>query len=293
MDVIIKWLAPGFPLHEIVLIRTLVALALILCMVYLEGGFGLLKTKRIGLHSFRGVLIAIANMSYYLALAVMPIGEATAIFLTAPLIIVALSGPVLGEKVGQRRWIAILIGFVGVVLVSGVGTSAFQFAALLPLIGALAYALTQLMTRRLGVTETASVMSFYIGLVFVFISIGFWVAVGDGHMESQVGPGLTFLFRPWVMPKTDALLLMIICGILVAFFSYMLSQAYRIGEANVIAPFEYISLPMAVMWGYIFWGDVPGYEKIIGIVLIGGAGLYIFIREHIHSVRTDESASII
>lgn len=281
MDVVIKWLSPDYPLHEIVLVRTVVALFLTLIIVRYEGGFGLLKTTRPMLHLVRGLMIAVANMTFYLALAVMPIAEAAALFYVAPLMITALSVPLLGETVGWRRWVAIIVGFFGVALMSfnEIGTGTIKTEALLPVCAALAYALTQLLTRKLGVTEKASVMSFYISVVFIVVSVGFGLAVGDGRFVQYGGPNLEFLLRAWTMPTGDAVLLMVICGVLVAIVGYMLSQAYKVAEANIIAPFEYVVLPLAILWGYLFWSEVPGPTTLIGILLIGGAGLYVFIHE--------------
>ncbi len=279
MDVVIKWLSPIYPLHEIVLVRTIVALFLTLIIVHFEGGFGLLKTTRPVLHLVRGLMIASANMTFYIALALMPIAEAAALFYVAPLLIVGLSVPVLGEHVGWRRWLAIFIGFMGVVLMSGIGTNTFKAASFLPVLAALAYASTQILTRKLGVTEKASVMSVYMGVVFLFVSVGFGITVGDGRLANINGPGLEFLLRAWQWPDANGAILMIVCGFLAAILAYMLSQAYRITEANVIAPFEYIVLPLAILWGYLFWDEIPGFKALIGIVLIGGSGLYVFIHE--------------
>ena len=290
MDVVIKWLSPDYPLHEIVLIRTVVALFLTLIIVHFEGGFGLLKTKRPMLHFARGLMIVTANMAFYLALAVMPIAEAAALFYVAPLIIAGLSVPLLGEYVSRRQWMAISIGFMGVVLMSGLGTGSFKPEALLPVFAALAYALTQLMTRKLGVTDKASVMSFYIGVVFIIVSVAFGLTVGDGRFAASGGPALEFLLRPWRFPDTNALVLMIVCGFLVAVVAYMLSQAYRVAQANVIAPFEYVVLPLAILWGYLFWGEIPDFKAMIGIVLIGGSGLYVFLHERSGQKRVASKA---
>ncbi len=290
MDVVIKWLSPDYPLHEIVLVRTIIALFLTLIIVHFEGGFGLLKTRRPMLHLVRGLMIVTANMSFYIALAVMPIAEVAALFYVAPLLITALSVPLLGEHVGTRRWAAIFVGFVGVLLTSGIGSGAFKVEALLPIFAALGYALTQLLTRKLGVTEKASVMSFYIGVVFLVVSVAFGLTVGDGRFAGVGGPGLEFLFRPWSWPDSNAAILMVICGFLVAIVAYMLSQAYRITEANVIAPFEYVVLPLAILWGYLFWNEVPSFKTMIGIVLIAGAGLYVFIHERSVQKRVASNA---
>ena len=279
MDAVIKWLSSDYPLHEIVLVRTIVAMFLTLIIVHFEGGFGLLKTTRPGLHLVRGMMIAMANMTFYLALAIMPIAEAAALFYIAPLLITGLSVPLLGEHVGWRRWAAIIVGFAGVVLMSGIGTDSFRAVAFLPVLAALFYALTQLLTRKMGVTEKASVLAFYISAVFLVVSIGFGLAVGDGHLVNAGGPGLEFLLRAWHLPNFNDGALMIACGVLVAIVAYGLSQAYRVSPANVIAPFEYIVLPLAILWGFLFWNEIPDFKTIVGILLIAGAGLYVFIHE--------------
>jgi len=288
MDAVIKWLSSDYPLHEIVLIRTVVALFLTLIIVHYDGGFGILKTKRPGLHMIRGAMIAMANMTFYLALAIMPIAEAAALFFIAPLLITGLSVPLLKEHVGWRRWLAIIIGFVGVILMSGLGTETFRIVAFLPVLAALFYALTQLLTRKMGVTEKASVLAFYISVVFLVVSLGFGLVFGDGSFAKAGGPNLEFLLRAWHMPDPMSFMLMIACGGLVTIVAYMLSQAYRVSPANVIAPFEYVVLPLAILWGYLFWNEVPGLKVMMGIVLIAGAGLYVFIHER--SLQNRENA---
>ena len=112
-DSIVKWLSGAYPLHEIILIRALVALAVTVLIARLEGGLDLLKTRRPLAHLARGLLVLIANMAYFLALAAMPMADAAAIFFVAPLFITALSVPFLGERVGARRWLAVGVGMGG------------------------------------------------------------------------------------------------------------------------------------------------------------------------------------
>ncbi|MCV0396817.1 MAG: DMT family transporter [Rhizobiaceae bacterium] len=153
-DVAIKWLSGDYPLHQITFLRGLIAICITLALfVPLDGGYRALLTNRFGFHVVRGLIVIVANMSFYAALATMPLGEATAIYFVAPLFITALSVVLLGELVGPRRWTAVLVGLAGVVLVIRPGGDAFTWAALLPLLGAFGYALLQITTRKLGVTE--------------------------------------------------------------------------------------------------------------------------------------------
>ncbi len=279
MDAMIKTLSDDYPLHQIVMARSVIAIILTLFIVQYEGGLHLLKSSKPFLHLSRGLLIVVANMSYYLALSTMPLAEVAAIFFISPLLITALSVPFLGEQVGWRRWVAVGVGFIGVMVMMRPGVGTFNFTALLPILAAFAYASTQIITRSLGTTDVASVMSFYIGLTFVFIAGSFWIVAGDGSYAGDYGVEMDFLLRAWVWPNTNDAMLMVGIGVLVTIVGYMLSQAYRVADASAVAPFEYIALPLAIMWGYLFWRDVPDAQSMLGIFLIVGSGFYVFVRE--------------
>ena len=166
-DMLIKQLSAGYPLHQIVFSRSGIGILLTLLIVQYEGGFGILRTKRPGLHALRGLMIVIANMTFFVALAVLPLADVTALFFAAPLFITLLSIPILGEKVGPLRLSAVAIGFAGVVIMQRpwAGSDSLEVSRivlLLPVLAALTYALNQLLTRKLGVTSKASAMAVYI-----------------------------------------------------------------------------------------------------------------------------------
>ena len=279
-DMAIKWLSGDYPLHEIVLFRAVVAMTLTLgILVPLEGGYRNLRTNRLPLHLLRGLAVVIANMAFFAGLATLPLGEATAIFFVAPLFITILSIPILGERVGLRRWLAILVGLGGVTIVLRPGGSEFHPAFMLPRVAALAYAWLQIMTRKLGMAEKASTMAFYIQLTFIFISGAIGLTFGDGSLSGRGDPSLEFLLRAWVLPDMGDALIMVAIGVLSGMGGYLISQAYRISEAALVAPFEYLALPLAVFWSVLIWGDWPDLISWTGISLIAGAGLYVFYRE--------------
>lgn len=279
MDATIKSMSADYPLHEIVMARSLVAVFLTLAIVHYEGGLHLLKTPHLFVHLSRGGLFVVANMTFYLAIAAMPLAEATAIFFISPLIITALSVPILGEKVGWRRWLGVLTGFAGVLIIIRPGFSSFSFFSLLPVVAAFAYATSQIIARRMGSSEKASVKSFYIMLTFIVVSAAFWLLFGDGALEGRYDSGLDFLFRPWQWPNEIDALKMLAIGILVTIVGYMLNQAYTVANASLVAPFEFVALPLAVFWGYLFWNHLPDIAATIGMVLIAGSAVYVFIRE--------------
>lgn len=278
-DVLIKWMSGSYPLHQIILGRAVIAVVLTLLVVQLSGGLSLLRSKRPGLHLLRGLLLVVANVAYFVALAAMPLAEAIAIFFVAPLFITALSVPFLGEKVGARRWLAVAAGLCGVVIMLRPGQGIFDPVALLPVLAAFCYAVMQILTRRLGVTDRASPMVFYVQLTFVVASGAAGLVMGDGRFAGSTHPSLDFLLRAWTWPAPGDALLILACGVLITIAAYLLSQAYRIAEATSIAPFEYVALPLSAVWGVLLWDDWPDLTALLGITLIVGSGLMVFYRE--------------
>ncbi len=218
-------------------------------------------------------MLVLANMFFFLGLAAMPLAETVTLFYTAPLFICVLSQPVLGEKVGFMRWLTVLLGLGGVLIMLRPGTELFRVISLLPILAALSYAAMTMMTRKLGMRESAGALTFYIQLAFIAISTLVGISIGDGSLDRFDNPSLGFLLRAWSWPNQTQLELLLLCGVLVAFGGYLISQAYRLGEAAAVAPFEYASLPFALLVGYTMWGDWPDWISFAGSGLIIGSGL--------------------
>ena len=281
-DMGIKFLSGDYPLHQVVLVRASVAMIFTMAIfMQLEGGLRNIRTKRPVIHLVRGLCVVVANMTFFAAIAALPLADAVAIFFVAPLLITILSVVILREHVGPRRWVAILVGLAGVMIIVRPGGAGFQIASLLPLFAATAYALLHIMTRRMGITESASTMAFYIQLTFVIVSSGIGLALGDGAYANSEAthPSLVFLLRAWVWPPVGDILIMAGLGAASATGGYLISQAYRVSEAGLIAPFEYIALILAVFWGYMIWGELPDPIVWLGIALILGSGIYMAVRE--------------
>ncbi|MFD1195699.1 DMT family transporter [Seohaeicola saemankumensis] len=288
-DVLIKQLSGGYPLHQMVFIRSAIGIIFSLMLVQMEGGFGILRTRTPGLHLMRGLLVVISNLTYFAALAVIPLAEATALFFVAPLMITLLSIPLLGEKVGPLRMAAVTVGFGGVVLMMRPwesSTEVSRFILFLPVLSALTYALNQIMTRKLGATTRASAMAVYIQGIFIVVSLGFYAVAGDGRFAEGVENGsVQFLLRAWVWPEGNDRWLFMGLGLNSAIIGFALAQAYRLADAAVVAPFEYIGLPLAIFWGWLIWGDIPAPVVWAGSALILGSGLFVFIRERMQNRR--------
>lgn len=288
-DVMIKQLSGDYPLHQIVFARAAIGLIVSIGFLWWEGGPRLLKTDTPIQHLVRALLVVFANMGYFAALAVMPLAEATAMFFVAPLFITLLSVPLLGETVGPRRFAAIIVGFAGVVVMTVPnlkggqdGTSISFVTTLLPVGAALSYALMQILTRRLGIKAKASAMAIYIQGTFVIISSMFWAIAGDGrYARGTDDKSVEFLLRAWQWPADGDMALFIGCGLASAVIGYTMAQAYRIANAATVAPFEYIALPLALLWGWLIWDELPNAWAAAGMVLIFGSGFYVFLREQI------------
>lgn len=282
-DLLIKLLSGGYPLHQMVFVRSAIGLVFTFGFLFWEGGLGLLKTSTPGLHLLRGLLVVGANMTFYAAVAVLPLGQATALFFVAPLFITLLSIPILGEKVGPLRLGAVVIGFLGVVLMQEpwkASVEVSRWVLLLPVIAAALYAFMQVLTRRLGVSTRASALAVYIQSTFLLVSVGFFLVAGDGRFAEGVeNESLIFLLKAWSWPTPQDWPVFIGLGICSGIIGYCLSAAYRMASAATIAPFEYIGLPLAIMWGWVFFAEWPSPATWAGCALIIGAGLFVFLRE--------------
>ncbi len=279
-DVAIKFLSGGYALHQVVLIRSVIGLFIIMAVIApFTSGWAIARTKRLKMHILRGLCVVFANMTFFLGLAAMPLADAVAIFFVSPLVITLFSVVFLGEVVGPRRWAAIAVGLIGVLVMMRPGTAAFQIASLLPLAAAVCYAGLHILTRRIGGTESAATMAFYIQVVFLFVGVSFGLIAGDGRFGDQSDLSLAFLFRAWSWPAVADYPIFLLIGAGTAVAGYLISQAYRVAEASYVAPFEYLALPMAVVWGIVVFDEFPDLWDFVGMGLILGAGLFMVWRE--------------
>lgn len=279
-DVAIKFLSGGYALHQVVLIRSVIGLFVIMAVIApFTSGWAIARTKRLKMHILRGLCVVFANMTFFLGLAAMPLADAVAIFFVSPLVITLFSVVFLGEVVGPRRWAAIAVGLIGVLVMMRPGTAAFQVASLLPLAAAVCYAGLHILTRRIGGTESAATMAFYIQVVFLFVGVSFGLIAGDGRYGDQSDLSLAFLFRAWSWPAVADYPIFLVIGVGTAVAGFLISQAYRVAEASYVAPFEYLALPMAVVWGIVVFDEFPDVWDFVGMALILGAGLFMVWRE--------------
>jgi drug/metabolite transporter (DMT)-like permease len=278
-DAIIKWISGDYPVHELVFIRSPVALLLLLPIIYFEGGLSSLRSGQYRLQFLRGGLMFLASTFFFMGIAALPLADVVALTFVSPLFVAVLSVLFLGEKVGPRRWLAILVGFAGVVIMLRPGSGVFDPAGLLAIGTALCLAATSVITRRLGRTDSGSSIAFYTTLFYLISSALVGLAIGHGRLAGEGHASLQFLLRRWVVPSWTDLFLLLFVGVVGGLSFYLMSQAYRVTRATVVVPFEYIAVPLSVLWGYLIWKELPGPHTVAGIALVVGSGLYVLWRE--------------
>ena len=279
-DLILKLISDRYPLSEAMVLRSLAAIPCLLVLVRVfDGGLGGLVSASWPMMLWRGFLNFLAYTAYYLALATLPIATTVALYFTAPLFITLLAVLWLGERVALHRWLALGLGFLGVVVMVRPGGAQFDWAALLPVFCGLAYAVSMVMARRMGQRDSAAAMAFWGNLAFLFCSLALAAAFGRGTMEAGLHPSLSFLTRAWVWPSLADMGLMATCGLIAAVGLTLLTQAYRIGSSATVAPFEFTFAFWGVLWGWLFFDQLPDRWGWIGIAIIIAAGTYVVTTE--------------
>ena len=278
-DIAVKWIGGDYPVLEIVTFRSLIALPLTLLFFRYEGGQGLPTTQRHKLEYIRGLFFFLSYTTHFMGLAALPLAEIAAIKFSGPLMITILSVVMLGEMVGPRRWLALIVGFMGVLLIVRPGLAAFNMGSIFILISVLFYALATILTRKLQTTDSSATMAYYSSLVYLIATVilsPLVIFIGD---FPEAHPSVAFPFRAWAMPSLLDWVIMSGLGLVWAGWMYFLARAYSLALASVVAPFEYVALPISVMWGFIIWREFPTWMTLAGAFLTLCSGVYILYRD--------------
>jgi drug/metabolite transporter (DMT)-like permease len=260
-DAVSKLLAVGYDPIEVVWGR-FVFVQILLLPFLLRPGSGVLRSRRPGLQVLRGVCILASAILFVAALVHLPIADATAIGFVSPLVITGLSIPLLGEKVGVRRWSAVGVGFIGVLIVIRPGSTAFNPAAVLPLLSATCWAVGLIITRHLRLTDRAlTTMAYSTSVPLIATSVAV-VAV-------------------WRTPSVKDWALMAGMGALNTLSHYLVIRGYMRGPASLLAPFSYSTMIWSTLAGYLLFDAIPGQTTWIGAAVVIASGLYVLHRERV------------
>ena len=277
--VAVKWIGGNYSVLEIVTFRSLVALPITILFFRLEGGKGLPTTSQPKLQYVRGIFLFLSYTTFMMGLAALPLASVEAIRFSGPLMITILSVFMLSEKVELQRWLALIVGFAGILLVVQPGSTNFNEGSLFILISVLFYALTVILTRKMKTTDSSATMAYFsswVYLIAAFIFSPLAAAVGEIR---NAHPSVAFLFHPWTMPTPLDLFIMSGLGLVWALWAYFMTRAYSTAQASVIAPFEYASLPISITWGFLLWHEVPTLMTLAGAALTLASGMYLLIRD--------------
>jgi len=255
-----KWLAQTYPIPMLVFFRSAVAIPSAALLVWRTGGSGAFRTNRLGAQAVRATIWGGSNVASFFAYHLLPLADGIAYTFTAPLFLTALSWPVLREAVGRERWIAVLLGFAGVLVMarpSGGGTAIGIACAV---VSALCSAVGSLYVRDLCRSETSAAIVFYTAVVITALSL----------------PLLPFF---WLTPSPDGLIELCALGLMGAVSQYWTTQALACALAAAVSPFNYTALVWGSLIGFVVWDEVPTVPIVLGAAIVTIAGLYLVRHE--------------
>ncbi len=260
MDAMSKILAQDHAILQILWFRYIVFTAFALAIARRRGVRRTLISQRPWLQAFRALLLVVENAVFVLAFRYLPLADVHALGASAPLMVVALSVVLLGETVGIRRWSAVLVGFVGVLIIIRPGLQEIEWPLLIPLVGALMWALYQILVRLCSRTDGSDTTLL-------------WSALVGLAATSVTGPFV------WVPPDREAWVLLVVLAVAGSIAHYALIKGLQLAEASAVQPYTYTLLVFAAFWGLAVFGDIPDAWTILGATIIVGSGLYTWYRE--------------
>lgn len=279
-DTLVKSLSANYPVMQLLTIRTVVVVFLLIAAGLWFYGSWIVKTNNPKPMLIRGVLAFFAFSSYYLSLSQIPLADAAAIYMTAPLFVTLLSIPLLRERVGFHRWAAIVTGFIAVVFMLKPGTGLFQFMAALPLFSAVCYAMIPIINRRIGYSQHVLTMSIYTTSSYLMLALIAAVLIHILPPPGENSPLLVkMLLARWQIPTAIDFAMIAASGVIFVFGLMGITHAYRVAAVSVVAPAEYSYLIWTSVLGIVIFNDFPDFRVVSGSAVVVAAGLYVMYRE--------------
>ncbi len=280
-DTIMKYIYNFASLYEIYLIRTLVSFAIILLFLKITTKPIIFRTRYPLLTFCRVILFFFGFSFFYVSLTVLPLGTATALFFVTPFLLTIFAKFILKEEIGPRRWLAVLIGFIGVYIILDPDFSNFNYMSLTPILCAFCYSLSMIIIKITSEKDSVYTQTFTFYFGAIIISTIFYFIAGEGQYNTIDHPASQFIFREWFSNLEISMLLMVATGFTASAAFLFIFTAYRIASPAVVSPFEYSILLWSSLSGWYFFNEIPDLKTIIGMFLIVFGGIYIFIREKV------------
>ncbi len=269
MDVIVKW-SDDYPVGQVLFFRGFCGIIPILFLIPKERYFDFYKTTRPFLHFKRCLAGLIALVSIFIALRNLPLATVVSITFAAPIFTTIFSIFLLNEKVGLYRWLAVLVGFVGIIIISEPGFSSLNLYYIYPIIFCLGLSYVAIAIRKLSSTEPVWLISFFFSFSIMLLSF------------------LSF-YQNWILPSLIDLFLLSLIGILGGLANLWLSQSYKLSEVSLVTPLKYLALVFAIIFGYFIWDEVPTFKTLLGAGLVILSSFIIFRREMVLKKRLSVS----
>ena len=278
-DTLIKLLSDDLSIFQIQFFRSLVGIGVIIMFQIALRQPVVVTTAYPVLSLLRGIMFFGAYSLFYFAQSKIPIANATVLYLSNPFFTTLIAILIFKSQVGFKHWLIIIFGFFGVVLIYQPNTKVFNVYYLLPILVALLYSLIVTITKLTSNKDTLFQQLFYTYLVTVVLSGLLGLIVGDGRFDTAQYTQIKFLVRSWQIFDLSAVIWLLTVSIIGTTAHAFFLAAYRIGDPSVISPYEYTLLPWMILWGFVFWSEVPSFEVLIGMLLIVGSGLVLFYNE--------------
>ncbi len=259
MDVIVKW-SVDYPVGQVLFFRGFFGIIFYFFIIPRERLHDFYKTKRPGLHSLRCIAGLIAIIAIFIALRKLPLATVVSISFAAPIFTTIFSIFLLSEKVGIYRWLAVIVGFIGILIITEPGISNLNIYYIFPIIFCLGLSYVAITLRQLSTTEPVWLISLFFSIAITFLSF------------------LTLPFG-WVMPSFNHFLILSLVGIFGGVSNLWLSQSYKYSEVSLVTPLKYLTLVFAIIFGYFIWDEIPTIKTLIGALLVIVSTLIIFRRE--------------
>ena len=259
MDVIVKW-SVDYPIGQVLFFRGFFGIVFYFFVIPRERFHNFYQTDRPGLHALRCISGLIALVAIFIALRKLPLATVVSISFAAPIFTTILSIFLLSEKVGIYRWLAVLIGFIGIVIIAEPGVSELNIYYIFPVIFCLGLSYVAITIRQLSSTEPVWLISFYFSLSITLLS---FLTIPQG----------------WVMPSFEHFVLLSFMGIFGGVANLWLSQSYKYSEVSLVTPLKYLALVFAIFFGYFVWEEIPTIKTLVGSFLVIISTLIILRRE--------------
>ena len=259
MDIIVKW-SEAYPLGQVLFFRGFFGVILYFIIMPRDRIKNFYLTKRPGLHFLRCMSGLIALVAIFIALRNLPLATVVSISFAAPIFTTIFSIFLLSEKVGIFRWIAVLVGFIGILIITEPGFSSFNIYFIYPIIFCLGLSYVAIAIRQLSTTEPVWLISLYFSIAITLAS-------------------LVTLPYGWVIPNFGDLILLMLIGVFGGVANLWLGQSYKLAEVSLVSPLKYLALVFAIAFGYFIWGEIPSFKTLLGAALVIISSIIIFRRE--------------